>query len=495
MAESGRRRSERLKSRTFNETPIQSPNQPPAKKRRQRTPKNTGKWTITPQPASPPLPSKDDPQPPLNDECFLKLFEHLDLKSLCSMADVSKHFRALTKRAFADHFNELTFNTIDRVLFRRVMRKFGDNVSSISFTQSQLAPEDVFIMTKYCIKLERLWMKKLKIDCSDFTPLFTRLNYLCMDGCELNGDIHKMYDACTALEQFSINVKNCFDAPKCLFPNLIALRFECGIQWKRHHLWQLLQVNTQIQRLYIEALPDDDIIANVVACAPQLEVLFIEPGPLYSQITTQSCSGLLQLANLASLKQLSLHTGDEKYNDFANLLAKKLAENHIDIEFLGLESFKIDRQSLLSILKLRTLKTLVLVSMEELDDFHFAMIGKELTLLEQLRIDLDFRDETIVSINSLANIILNTRNLTFLALNGVRELSIDQERFEALVALVQLRETEPLKIVIRGCSTTTDFIVPQHIQSQHRSILQIDYHSDEDDACACHRCEELISFK
>ncbi|XP_055300738.1 uncharacterized protein LOC129567656 [Sitodiplosis mosellana] len=491
MADDGRRFSLRLKSRASIGPLIE---QLPKKPR--LSSQNKANLDVRSQPVSP---DKNDSQPneevlpQLSDACLLKVFEHLDLKTLCSMADMSKHFRELSAEVFADNFDELYFLTLDRWLFRRVMRKFGQYVSSISFTQTTLGPGDISIF-KYCTKLERLSLTAMQIDSNEFEPVFARLKYLCLDSCDFNGDPTQLFAACTELEQFVVNAKNFYDIPKCLFPELNSLRFECESEWKWNHLWQLLRLNPQIKRLYIVALPDDKVIAKVVQNAPQLEVLFIEPGLLSKCPREQSCNGLLQLAELTSLKQLSLHTGDGNYNRYAGLLAKTLSTKEIKLEFLCFESFAIDRQDFCHILKLNTLEKLVLISIGELNNFDLIAIGNKLPLLEQLRIDIDFSDQIFIDIIGLMILIETAENLTYLGLNGIRNMNINQNTFEDLVALTKKRSDVPLKIAIIGCNTTTEFNVPQDIQLKHRSVLQIDYQSDEDGECSCEHCTELMLF-
>lgn len=493
MVEGGRRCSLRLKSRSgvSNETP-------PVKKQRLSLNRKS-KWIITSEPTSTnenvSQSTKKVTQPKLNDKCLLKLLEHLDVKTLCSTADVSQNFRKLSKTAFSEKFDHLDFDKIDRLIFRRVMRKFGVHISSISFTQTTLAPDDVFIIEKYCVNLQRLSLTMMRIKCNDFQSVFSRLNTLRMVECDLDGDRNRMFAVCTKLVEFTIDAKKYNDIPRCLFPRLSVLQFECESLWKWSYLWYLLERNPQIKCLHIVAYPDDEVIQNIVRHAKNLEELFIEPGVLSKNPPReQSMEGLIQLAKLKSLKQLSVHTGDGNYSIYASALTNELSTRRVAIEFLCLDTFEIYRHDLQNILKLNALEKLALISMKDLDDADLKLIAKQLTSLEKLRIDINFSEKSMISNSGLVDMIRCAGNLTYLRLNGIRNIKIDENTFKTMVAAVKQRNIGALKITFIGCRTTTKFNVPQKIQFKHRSVLQIVYQSDDDYECECEHCMDLLLF-
>lgn len=496
MVEGGRRCSVRLKSRcrASNEPPLE---ELPIKKQRLSS-KRVSKWIITSETTSTNENESQSTnkvsQPKLNDKCLQKVLEHMDLKTLCSAADVCKKLRQFSTAAFSNKFNHLDSDKIDRLLFRRVMRKFGVYISSILFTQTTLAPDDVFIMNKYCVNLHRLSLTMMRIKCNDFQPIFARLNTLCMIECDLDGDRNQMFAACTRLVDLTIDAKKYNDIPRCLFPRLSVLRFECESSWKWSYLWHLLKRNPQIECLHIVAYPDDEVIQNIVQNTKRLEALFIEPGVLSKPPKVQSMEGLIQLAKLKSLKQLSVHTGDGNYSIHASALANELSTKRVAIDLLCLDTFEIVSHDLRNILKLNALKKLALVSMERLNDSELKLIAKQLTLLEKLRIDIDFNEKAMISNSGLVDMIRCAKNLTYLGLNGIRNIKIDQNTFNSMVSAVKQRKIGSLKIAIIGCRTTTEFNVPQKIQLEHRSMLQIDYQFDNDYECECEHCMEPMLF-
>lgn len=481
MAEQGKRFSLRLKNRPSTESPA----------KKQRTKLNVRSGSVSPEKND--SPPNEIVLPQLNDACLLKVFEHLNLQSLCSTADVSKRFRELSMQVFAKNFDELQFFTLNRQLFRCVMRKFGQHITSIEFNQSTLASDDVRIMNKYCSNLEKLSLTTMQVRCNDFVELLARLKFLCLSKCDFTGDPHQLFAACTEIEYLTIDAKKYSDYPKCCFPKLKTLRFECGDEWKWNYLWQVLQPNPQIKRLYIVALPDDEVIMNVVRFAPQLEALCFESSLLPKSSNVQTVDGLLKLAELKSLKVLSLHTGAGDYSVYASELANILSNTkEIKLEFLCFESFAIDRQDLHNILTLKTLEKLVLVSMDELNNSDLVMIAQHLPSLQQLRIDTEYSDRTVFNIIGLMTMIECAKNLTFLGVNGIRDIKIDENTFMELVAVA--KKSLPLKLAFIGCKTTTEFNVPHEIQSKHRSELRIDYRTDDNDECSCPDCSELKIF-
>lgn len=463
MDEGGRRCSQRLKSRSSYTPPIEKP----AKKSRLSSKRKSNAKQEEPST------NQEEAVPQLSDECWLQVFKQLDPKTLCLTADVSKHFRELSNTTFSEKFDELHFYAVDRLLFRRILRKFGCHISSINFSQTVLSPADVSIISKYCINLEQLSCRFLQINCDDFKPVFARLKHLCLVQCDFYGDCSQLFAACTKLEQFELDAKKYHDIPKCLFPQLSQLRFECEYAWKYSYLWQLLKLNPQIRCLTIVVEPDDGIITNIVQHAKHVEQLFIEQGYLPNKPKEQSREGLLQLANLSSLKLLSMHTSDGKYGRYADALARRLSMCQVNIEYLYLESFQIYRKDLMNILKLNHLQRLVLDTMEELTDDDLVTIAIKLPSLKQLRIEVDYNVNSLISVNGLLVMIRYAKILKYLGLIGIRNMNIDQEIFEALAARVAQRGNVALKIGISGCRSTTQLNVPKHIQLEHRSVLQV----------------------
>lgn len=428
----------------------------------------------------------------LDDDCLLKVFEHLELKEFCSMADVCKRLRTITATAFHVKFQQLDFFEQNQLLFRRVMRKFGHLITSLNISKSILAPNDVNAIKKYGRNLDQLSMAMVKIDCDAFKPIFARLKCLCLENFTFIGNQSQLYSVCTELRELHIDASKYFDMPKCSFPKLNSLRFDCRYTWKRQHLWELLRLNPQIGRLHILALADDEVIENVVQYAKNVEELLIAPATTCKQPNRQTRQGLVNLANLKSLKKLSLEATNNDYSESVDVLADAFSNKKMAIEYLCFESFDIARLDLDNILKLKTLRHLVLGSFEEIIDKELILITKELPLLEKLRIDIEFSDLAVITTAGLIDMISFGKRLSYLGINGVRYIDIDQNTFKALV---NVRENGGfLKIAIIGCPKTTYFNVQQQVQFKNRFRLQIDYKAagNANYRCSCYRCKPVI---
>ncbi|XP_031636612.1 uncharacterized protein LOC116349355 [Contarinia nasturtii] len=428
----------------------------------------------------------------LKDDVLLNMFQHLDLKDLCAMAEVCKRFRALAATVFGQKFEKYKIYGLDRLLFRRSMRKFGHLIKSFDISETILARTDVDIIAKYCTQLEGLLLSMMKIDCDAFKPIFPRLNNLLVENCTFVGDSDRLFSICTKLNVLHIDVDKYYNIPKCTFPNLRTLQFDCGSRWKSEYLWRLLELNPQIHCLDIMTLPDDEVIENVVRCARNVKELYIGPGLIWKLPNEQSAESLIKLANLKALKKLTLIAKGFDYCEYVGRLADAFSKKKVAVECLRLESFEIESTDLQSICKINTLRFLVLDSVQEISDNDLISIGTKMPLLEQMQLDLKFNDLQNITWDGVSKMIHFAGKLTFLRLDGVRNMQIGQKEFNLLVKILK-RRNGAMRMVVTGCRTTTGFNVPQQIQAKHQSVIAFDYKTDNSDGCTCERCTGNIN--
>ncbi|XP_055295740.1 uncharacterized protein LOC129565191 [Sitodiplosis mosellana] len=427
----------------------------------------------------------------LNDYCLLKIFELSSIESLCRLANVCKHFKLLAQDVFSRRYSEIFIGSrFYRLLFRRVLIKFGHFIKKLILEEGvHLIPNDVNAIAMYCPKLEHFVAFRKTISCNVLKSVFERLKHLEFVECQFIGDTKTMFAACAQLEKMHIDTNTEADMPKCNILNLKKLRFVADTNGKMAVLWQLLQQNPQIKELCVPSLVDNEIIANIVQHAKNVEVLdFWTNGRKTVLPRKQSCQGMLKLAELKSLKKLRLFVASGR---IASALAEELTAKKQDIRNLLIWAHNFGRKHLPSILKLKTLQELDLMFNGELTDTDLASISRELPSLEILSLRFFPDARYNIPLDGLVNMIQFGEKLCNVWLIGVRNMKIDQETFKSLVEAVEKRIRGSLMISLQGCKTTMVLDVPQKIQQANQSTLQIKYEgrycSDKD---GCEMCKE-----
>lgn len=487
MADSGEPVSKRLRRRTVTST--QAISKSPARSLAESLPATRAKSSSS----SENVPAQRIPSNSLlilTDECLKKLFERLDVASLCQMANVCKRFRPITEQAFSESRKEFVYKDkpFKNSVFRRVLCKFGHLITSIDVdSESGDEKADVNAIVKYCDvnKLEKLTLSETTINCDVVKPLFSRLKLLDLASCDFTGNRNDLFSNCPNLETFRFQAQFGSENPLNYhfsiafvvkkFPKLKSLAFDCSYTAfdALHHL---LPLNPQLKELEIIAPAEDIYIQMVVQYAKNLESLAIHPGFWSTTSEIQTRKELLNLSKLKKLRKLYLTASDEIYAKSAAPLLDAFAKNKLPIDWLDLLEFSIDSKAIQSTLKLKAMKFLRLDAIGNVTDADLVPLTKELPLLENIQLYFGAKAKTPITVNGLAKLVKSGKHLTYLALVDIKNLKIDKKAFDSLLKAAQSRGSEKkLEIDIFGIKNTTSFNVPENVRRSGSQHLSIEY--------------------
>ncbi|XP_055304391.1 uncharacterized protein LOC129569532 [Sitodiplosis mosellana] len=428
----------------------------------------------------------------LTDGCLQKLFERLDIESLCQMANVCKRFRPISERAFSERHKKFVFEgrSCKNSVFRRVLCKFGHLITTIDASEAHFVPGeklDVGAIAKYCSNsLDKLILQKATIDCDVVKPLFSRLKYLDLAMCDFTGNKNGLFANCPNLEFFGFEADFCGPDPLDMgrdrsirfvakkFPKLESVAFDCSYTgfWT---FFDLLKLNPQVKILDIIAPSEDMYIQSVVQYTKNVEALAIHTGFMSTTPEIQTRKVFLQLSKLKKLQKLLIEAGDETYGKLVAPLMDAFAKDKVPINRLNLREFTIGSKEIKSILKLKTMKIMSLDEVVNVTDADLVPLTKELPLLENLQLYFGTKARTPITVSGLAKMIKAGKHLDYVALVGVQNLKIDKKAFDDLLKAAQSRGNEKtLTIDIVGKKKTTSFNVPENIQragDKHMKIL------------------------
>lgn len=342
----------------------------------------------------------------LNDFCWLKIVDQLNIEDLCSVVDVNQQFKRVSMTSFSKRYENYSFcypysvfdfKKSSSYLYRRVLRKFGRLLKVMTLKDRGLIFDvEIDLVSKYCAgTLEKLSLQiNAPIDPNliDLVrPLFASLKALFIEGDYINEFIND----CAELKV----LKTVFNKPSEFIrnmPNLVELVImsDSNVQT----VTTLLQLNTQLKKL---TMYDSNANKSVCAVAAQMQEL----EELILKYKLNDYDNIGELGKMKSLKVLEVHKADLSFDD-----AIEAMEN-IPLERLKLFGCSGIRMMMDSILKLSTLKCLSLTSIISPVDNWLLQLAEKLPLLEKL--ELGFLDplNKLFSFDCLKRLIQRLPNL------------------------------------------------------------------------------------
>lgn len=314
--------------------------------------------------------------------------------------------------------------------------------------------------------------------------------------CDFVGNPKSLFDVCWNLEYLYFDPGDKgddFDFLVREYPKLKGLTLDCNPPMN-NVIYSMLESNPKLRKLTLLAIVDDNLISYVVETTKHLEQLAIRPGGMFKEPEEQTKRGLIQLAKLKKLTNLTLDASYEAYAELIGPLADALtkAKTRAPMEKLDLRGVYIDSKDIQSICKMTTLKRLLLNEMRNVTETDLISLTANLLSLVELQIYLVYGVEKVMTVDGLVQMIKNTKNLEFLDLIGIRNLRIDQAAFEKMLHALQ-NERKKLTMQIIGCKTTTSVNVPENIRKDNDKRLVIVHTEDYENRCPCNRCEEEYS--
>lgn len=451
--------------------------------------------TSTPQPQQPiesPQKISSKSLSYLNDACLRELFERLDIESLCQMANVCKRFRPITQEVFNRQHKEFVFQDrkCKRSVFRRIMSKFGHLITSIDVSEADYGRRlDVNAIAKFCTNnnLKKIILQRASIDCDAFKSLFARLEDIDLIKCEFTGNQIDLFRNCRNLKAFgfypdffgphplNLNFRPSLHLVKQKFPKLECLGFDCNYIGF-HTFFDLLALNPQLKHIDIFAQSEDMFIDAIAMFAKNLESFALHGGDSLPEEQTRR--NFLKLSKMKKLQKLKLDAGYEIWGKSVGPLMDAFDKEKVPLSRLQLSGFLIAPNDIKSILKVKTIKSLVLDEIvKAVSDTDLVPLATQLPMLEHLQLNFGKKVKTPISVNGLAKMAKDGKQLQYIAFVGVENLKIDKKAFENILKAVQCRRNEKkLTIHIVGRSSrTTTFNVPENVQRAASAHLKIRY--------------------
>lgn len=329
----------------------------------------------------------------LNNDCIWEIFRYVDIETLCTMANVSKQFRAISEQIFQNRYKAKVIDTLSYrngiSTFRRILCKFGPLILSLNVRHGDYENAvNADEIAKYCQNLQFLRLGYEKIDCAATEPLFTNLKGLMIDSCQFTGNVSQLFANCARLEYlffFRCDLKTNQNVLVHHFPNLNILRLD-GKEFSHATFAAFLAKNPKLRCFCVDMLPNDECITSIVDSTPNLEVLEFQGAWIMSEPKNHTKDGLLKLARLTKLRKLVLNTAYNAYTDSVTPLLDAFANAKICMEHLTLKGFKINAQTIQILAKLRAIKTLKLDFIENITESDLMPLANELPSLKKLDI-------------------------------------------------------------------------------------------------------------
>lgn len=423
------------------------------------------------------------------DDHVLKLiFQHLDTKTLCNLANVSKRFRAIAEHAFRRHHHALVFQEdYVRSTFRQILCKFGHLITSIDVHAYRCGVEeeaDINAIIKHCTHLQKLCICHGSVNCELAEAFVGRLSELHLIRCEFVGNAVNMFQQCNNVKVFRISDLG----PQSefivkLFPKLQQLLLHLYISIET--LQELLTLNPQITKLESLFLPDDHLISFIVDNLTELQELKFFFGRIWRYIK-ESQRGLLRLCELKKLRSLTISLSRRGvYETLTASLVDAFCRENIAIERLELYGFEIDSIDVKSVSMLRQLKVLSLSYIQTNTANDWILLATDLPELSKLSLHFKDYDGEVCSVDALVRMAYGGQKLKYLKLDGIRNLNIELQEFEEILNAVKTRNSyTKLIIEIFGRSDYTKFDVPEFIQRTASKHLEIIYRNRNRGHCS-----------
>lgn len=403
----------------------------------------------------------------LNEHCLWDVLKFLDLENLCQMANVSKQFRSIAELVFHQYYRNEIFKNQD--LSRHVLCKFGHLIKYIN----ECFEFNVEGITKYCQpNLEHLTLYWISIDCNLMEPIFGRLKCLNISECDFIGDAKKLFQNCLQLEKLRFNPRSYRKWDNLLVQKFPKLKeFSQNDRMRCETLHEFLLLNSQLEKLDIGILSEDESIAAIVKHAPNLVALNLFLWSPNSESIKPTKEGILELAKLSKLKTLELVSHKGFHNEFGGPLIKSLANAKMPIEELSLYGFSTSFETGININDLCTFKMMNTLRLEGklLLENELISIATELPLLSKLQVN----GNVSITADCLIKLVKIGQRLEDIYLIRVENLHIDQHVFEALVNAVQGENSKRSLFIQAIALSGSRFDVPKSLRESASKHLLI----------------------
>lgn len=361
------------------------------------------------------LPSNQSCSPFLDtvdDACLKKVLELLNLRDLCSAAEVCQRFKRNADDVFKSLYTRLnilkliegdedyhdkwfTIRWLSEKFLKsaeQLFRNFGSFIELLRLTGSGkdygMDDNDLLTLVKgYCSSLKELTLVNIGQDefSTELVPLFAgleKLHILNQFGNDTSESFYALFCDCRELQYLSVNG---IAAPLWMnkkFPKLETLVIESYWAFDDINFEAFLKLHSKLRTF---KLIDNDVFSGHIAAVsndcPQLEKFCC-----VGQIEDFDNEGedaikqdVLQLSKLKSLKSLTFMCEAS----LMKLLVDAFVNEHVLLNYLEIINCKIDSELIVGVSKLKSLKTLKLTGCEMVNE-TFMKLSEYLNELEKV---------------------------------------------------------------------------------------------------------------
>lgn len=414
----------------------------------------------------------------LNRDCWLKLFEYMQLTDLCAMAKTCTEMSYWAKYYFRlkhKHFDFVRMfygNLLDMQVAFELLSTFGDQIHTLKISQDLFNIGDIIRASELLVWIADNCQKTLKALELDGFPsvsyvmqfnavkmLFESIQSLVLEQCDLEDDT--LWCNMNNLKVLKLKGCNTYGSPiwKSNFDQLEEAQFES------------CDMNMGELRSFISLAPSIKCL-SIVKCREVSTAMFatiknaIHLKEFEFQLNHPNSSeenyhrDVMQLTALTKLKVLKLNCN--KWS--VQRLIDDFAEKKIAIEHLELADGPVDGDTVRAIIKLKTIKVLKLNDMIEQDgEFTMFPITKELDQLEELHIKTASNKFTQYR---LKETVRAGKRLTCLKIDA-QDFDVHIDTYRAIITAVQKRiDKNFLALTLYGDSNQLQIPVPNEVLNE-----------------------------
>lgn len=409
----------------------------------------------------------------LNDECLLKIIEHVSLVDLCNLAETNQRLYDWTIYNFSCKYKvfkciwlmDKNHGRIDLETFERLVRIFGHHIVSMKISTSRFVEEAniseslLLLISRYCVGK----LKTLKLD--NFT-IRSSIDARC----------HEMFDR---LNHFVLK-SSWFDWISMKRLKSLTL-FDVGSHWKFVSLpkirdvmlWKLKYIQTEnlVEFLtlnrsikYLMILQPTGISAAMCKAIGEMKDLYYLELRCYGNITSEEIFQQ-DLKYLSSLKKLTSLKLNCMKCSVSSLLAKFIT-NDIGLVNLQLINGSLDTYTFEIIKNLKTLKVLSFDNMDDITNSRIMSLANEMPLLAEFYI----RSNSYITQTAIRALVRDSPNIKRLKIN-TPHFELDSDTYHEMLSAIQKRPETCLQLEI--CNDKQNLVLSDVINGPNRKWLRV----------------------
>lgn len=428
-----------------------------------------------------------DPESPsnilnaLNDDCLETVFQYLNEINLINAAEVCKRFKKHAEQAFAKKFQDLQIvlpGGFKPSELNCLLKNFGTKIRLLR-ADAQLSewewdcylfnPDDFLCtVSEHCTAIKNLDLSYFQIKAEmaeKLRPLFTKLESLRLQGCDLKDSAESLISVCLDLKMLNLSQCNIGNG-KCIkqkFKKLEEVHLN-SISADPNAIINFFKLNPTMKKLSVQKtrVGQFRLVQAVNASLPNLKELTMYEWTDDSDDFVNDFPVLDQLTSLKILR-LNFHAVQMK------ILMENFAANNIPIEDLTIFCCQSTIAVIDSISELTKIKRLTLKYINgNFTDGSFIQLVKALPELQELYLHgIQFGLTT----NGIKKILLHATKLTYLHLM-THSIVINLDDYNTIIKMVQSRlEKGKLRIWLECDGNKVN--VPRDILEENRDIFHI----------------------